>query len=155
MQVVCLHESRANVGSRVDNTDNPGVETIIHTRHRTTISDARDGVRNTKVNGPRQIGTVGTSLIPTLYSSTNGAKDDGEVERAWLAPFVKDFVAKRIAFDFIQLGDLLESGRILCHQSPFLQEWDHVLHARLLGKLLDIVKESIARNASQRVLDSV
>ena len=152
MQIVCLHESRANVGSRVYNTDDPGVGTIINPRQRASLGGA---ARNTKVIGPRQIGTVGTSLIPTLYSSTNGAKDDGEVKRAWLAPFVKDFVAKGIAFDFVQLGDLLESGRILCHQSPFFQERDHVLHARLLGKLLDIVKESIARNTSQRVLNSV
>ena len=61
-----------------------------------------DAVRNTKVIGLRQIGTVGTSLIPTLYSSTIGAKDDGEVKRAWLAPFVEDFVA-----------DQYERGRIL------------------------------------------
>ena len=149
---VCLQKSGANVGSSVYNADNPRVQAIVDAWYRASLGRF---VGDIEVNGPGQIGTIRTSLIPTLYSGTNGAKNDGEVERAGLAPFVENFIAKGIAFDFIQLGDLLESRRILGHQSTFLQQRDHILHARRLGKLLDIVKESITRNASQRVLNSV
>ena len=152
MGTVCLQKSGANVGSSVDNADDPRVPAIVDAWYRASLGRFAGDI---EVNGPRQIGTIRTSLIPTLYSGTNGAKNDGEVEGAGLAPFVENFITKGIAFDFIQLGDLLESRRILGHQSTFLQQRDHILHARPLGKLLDIVKESITRNASQRVLNSV
>lgn len=112
LEIVCLHESRADVGSRVYNADNPRVTVILDARHRTSLGLL---IGNVEVNGPGQIGAVGTSLIPTLDSSTNRAKDDGEVEGARLAPFVENFVAKSIAFDFVQLGNPFESRRILSH----------------------------------------
>lgn len=110
-------KSGADVGSRVHDTDNPGIGTVVDTSYSTSLGNS---VGNIKVIRPRQVSTVGASLISTLYSSANGTEDDGKVKRGWLAPFVEYLIAQRIAFNFIQLGDLLESGRILCHQSTFL-----------------------------------
>ena len=149
--VVCLQESRADVGPSVYDTHNPGVQSIIDTRLRASFGC---GIGNTKVIGPGQIGTIGTRLIPSLHRSTDGAQDDGEVEGRRLTPFVKDFVAKGITFDFVQLGDLLKSRRILCHQGTLFQERNHILHVCLLGELLDIVKQGVTGYAGQRILNS-
>ncbi len=68
---------------------------------------------------------------------------------------MENFVAESVTLNFVQLGDLLKGGRVLGNQSAFLEKGDHVLQARLLGELLDIVEERVTGNASQWILNSV
>ncbi|KAL9099544.1 MAG: hypothetical protein Q9163_004976, partial [Psora crenata] len=144
-------KGRADIGPGVDDTNNPGILLIIHARHAAGLG--RD-IGDAKIDGPGQVGTVGAGLIPALHGSANGTEDDGEVEGKGLAPFVEDLIAESVPFDLVEIGDLLEGRGVLGDEGALFEEWNHLLQIRFLGELLDIVEESVAGDASERILNS-
>ncbi len=89
-----------------------------------------------------------------MDGSADGAEDNGQVKRSWLAPFVEDLIPQSITLRLVKLSDLFESGGVLCYKSASLEERDVVGHVSVAGKLFDIVEESMAGDAGQRVLNS-
>lgn len=67
---------------RVDDTNNPLISSL-------TI--------NAKLLGERQVSTIGTSLIPTLSSGTDGAKTDGVPQHLRSMPLVVSLVDESFA----------------------------------------------------------
>lgn len=67
---------------------------------------------------------------------------------------MEDFIPQSITLRLIKLGDLFESGGVLCYKSASLEERDVVGHVSIAGKLFDIVEEGMTGDAGQRVLDS-
>lgn len=68
---------------------------------------------------------------------------------------MEHLVPKRITLDLVQFGDLLERWWVLRNQGTFLQQRNLVGHVGLIGEVLNIAEKGIARNTSQRVLDSI
>ena len=94
------------------------------------------------------------TLVPSLDGCANGAKDDSEIKRDRLAPFVEDFVAEGFALMLLELGNLLKGGGVLGDKCTSLQKGNVFGHADLVGEVLDILEQSLAGDAGKRVLDA-
>ena len=113
-----LHESSSQEDDGVDDTDNPLVGTL-------SI--------DTKLLGERQIGTVGTSLIPALGSSTNGADTNGVPEHEGAVPLVITLVDQGSALILEQLRDVLKVLLVTGDQSSAAKEVSMLRHTVVLG----------------------
>lgn len=82
-------ECNRNVWARVDETNKPRVLRCIGIDRTVWKCCA---VANAEGRWPRQICSVGASLVPTLYSCGNGVQNDGEVKNARMLPPVDLFV---------------------------------------------------------------
>lgn len=91
----------------------------------------------------------------SLDGGADGTQDYSEVQGAGLAPFMEDFVADGILFFLGNALDRLEVGWVLCNQSPPPEHVHDVRQLVLVRKLVDIPEQRLARNSSQRILDSV
>lgn len=113
-------ESRSNVGCCVDKTDEPRV------------------VLNAKFLRERQVGTIGSSLIPTLDSCADRTKNDGEIQCLGLSPLVENFILKCDSLVFLEAFDGIEVCRILSNQGTTLHEITDLAQTMLVGKGVDI-----------------
>jgi len=68
-------------------------------------------------------------------------------------PLADDLVVKRLLLRLGEARNAHPVGRVLRDQSTLLQEGEDVGQGVLLCELGDIAHESVARNASERVLD--
>lgn len=135
-------ESRTDVWSRVDETKEQSIVIAL-------ASDTED-------LGEGQIGTIGTRLIPTLHSGTDGAEHDGQIQGPGMAPLVEDLVAEGLDLRFGQSKlalDVFIVGGVLRNQSALLQDQSVLGEALLLGESLNISQKLVARDSGQRVFD--
>ena len=102
--------------------------------------------------------TVGTSLIPTLDSSTNGTSNDGQNQAPGHAPLVLDLVSECLSFGLVEgLG----AGNIvtivlgaLGNEGTPAQDRNMLLETLRHGETLDIAHQLVVGNALQGVLNS-
>jgi len=78
---------------------------------------------NAKLLGERQVGTIGTSLIPTLGGSTNGTKTNGIPKHHWAMPLVILFVLQSLALLLAQLGQAGEAVTVSCDEGSATKEF--------------------------------
>lgn len=114
-----LHETSSQEDDSVDNTDNPLIFSL--------SSD-------TKLLREGQVGAVGTSLVPTLGGSSDGAKGDGVPEHLGAVPLVLPLVDKGGALVLVQFGEGLESFGVAGDQSSSSEERGVLRHAVRLGE---------------------
>jgi hypothetical protein len=110
------HETCSQENDRVDDADEPIL------------------VCNAKLFRERQIGTVRTSLIPSLCGSSNGAESNRVPQHLGAMPFVVTFVYQRSALGFGKLLDLFEVFLIAGNQSSSGEKLCMLRHAVLFGK---------------------
>lgn len=145
-EVICprLQQSRSDIWATVDDTNDPGI----------VIGCIISRVRDAELDWPGKVRSVGTSLIPSLYSSADGAENNGEVEGPWLAPFVEDFVAESVFLNLVQQLNRLESWRILRDESTFSKQAGLLRHPDLHSEVVDTLEQSFTRDAGQGILDA-
>lgn len=68
-------EGDSNIWTRIDEANDPGVLLA-----GALSGTERSGVGYAEVLREAQVGTIGTSLIPSLDSGSNGVQDDREIE---------------------------------------------------------------------------
>ena len=68
---------------------------------------------------------------------------------------MEDLIAQGLTLVLLELGDLLEGGGILGDEGTSLQKGGVLGQADLAGKILDVAEESLAGDASKRILDAV
>ena len=133
-------ESRTDVGTSVDETDDEGVRRAIGT----------DAVGL----GEEDVGTVGTGLIPTLDGGTNGTGRDGEEEASRHAPLV---VALEVESANLLLGqsvfavDEVSLSRVLSNKSTLLDQGEVLGELMLCAPLFDILHKTSARKTFEGV----
>jgi len=141
------NESAGNVRSRVDETDKPLISGGCFRR------DAGTALGNTELLGETQVGTVGTGLIPTLRSGTDGAYENCDVEEKRMRPLVSVLVGDGALFVLRKLLDLLEVSRSLSEEGAALERLDIVHETFLLCEGLDIAEQLSFGDASEGVSD--
>jgi hypothetical protein len=112
---------------------------------------------NAENRGKGQVGSIGTGLIPTLDGGTNGASDDGQVQRQRLAPFVEDLVSEVCHLLLVQgelAGDVLVVNGVLGDEGAFLEKRQVLTEALFGRKCLDIAEENVAWDPGKRVPNS-
>jgi len=146
-------DTNCNVGTAVDEANDPSVLGAIDARLRAVVSAWSVTGGNAKSNWERQIRAVGAGLIPALNGGGDGVQDDGEVEHPGVAPLVGDLCAKGVAFAVVELGHGLVASRTLRDEGTFAEQRQSVGHAVLCGKVVDVGHELVARDADEWVLD--
>ena len=144
-----LQERNGNVWARINEADKPliGFTIAFGLADRTRVGDS-ECIRE------RQIGAIGTCLIPTLDGRCNRVEDNGKIEDFGMSPAVGNFFAEYLAFALVQLGDMFNGMRTLGYQSALAKQWHDVGKLVLGGIVLNILKQRFARDADQRVSDS-
>jgi hypothetical protein len=104
-------------------------------------------------NWETQIGTVRTSLIPSLDSSADRADDDREVERQRVAPAMSSFEPESLTLGLGQSLDMFITCRVLRNQGTSLDQIDTFRKAFFVAKHLNIVHQIRVRDVCQRVGD--
>jgi len=132
---VHLHQTGCQENDRVDKTDDPAVTT-------TTI--------DSKLLRERQVGTVRSSLVPTLCSSSNSAECDRVPEHLGTMPFVVAFVDQRSALGLGKTSKLFEARLIACNECSIAEELCMLGHAILFCELTGIGNHLLWRFALER-----
>lgn len=86
----------------------------------------------------RQVGTVGSCLIPALCRSSDGTQTDGIPEHEWTVPFVISLVGKRSALLFIKLHNPIESVGVACHEGSSTEQSGMLGQVMRLGERVGI-----------------
>lgn len=146
-----LQEGDGNVRARVDESNEPRV---LFTSASSVAGPGR-GITDSKVVREGKVSSVGSSLIPALDGGRNGIEDDGEVERLWMPPSVCCLVVQNCTILLGEVGDMVDTARILCGQSALLEEWHNVHHLIFSRKVFDILEKLVPGNASQGIFDPV
>ena len=94
-----------------------------------TLSDAHKG-RNWHCN--------------VLYSSTNGADNDSEIQPKRMLPTIPNFISKSISLLFIKFFERFKVPGILGDKGALLQRGQNTSESFLLGKRFDIFKQYVA-----------
>lgn len=89
-----LHETGSQENNSIDEADDPFISPC-------TV--------DTKLLGERQVGSIGSRLVPTLGSGTNGTERDGIPQHGRTVPFVVSLVCERRALFFWDIRKRLES----------------------------------------------
>lgn len=118
-----LHEASSEKNDGVDQSYNPFVS-------------AR--TREAELFMERQVGTVGSSLVPTLSGGANGTEADRVPQHKWAVPLVVSFIEERITLVGLELTDHLKSLRITGDKSCSAKELSVLRHAVRLRPLLGI-----------------
>jgi hypothetical protein len=139
----CLQEANRQVWARIDEAHNPGVLVTATS----LLTGPRSSEVDTEVLWERQIGTIGSSLIPPLNGGGDGIEDDSEVENLGLFPAMDDVITKSLALGFLKLWHMFEVVWTLGHQSALLEEVDHVGQAALVGEELGVGHEVFSRDS--------
>jgi hypothetical protein len=101
---------------------------------------------------------VGAGLVPALDGSTDGAGEDGEEQLEGHLPLVGDLHvedAQLLLVEALVAVDEVSRAGILGHQGALLEHQEVLLQAALLGEHLDVVHQLCARDALERIADSV
>jgi len=101
-----------------------------------------------------QVSSVGTSLVPSLHSSTDGAHDDGEVECHRVSPAMSSLKAERFTLFHRQALNMIIARRILGNKRSSLDEVNTFIQTPLVAKDLNIVHKIGVRDVCQWVGDS-
>jgi hypothetical protein len=110
---------------------------------------------NAELDWERQVGSVGTSLIPALDGCTNRTNDDGEVQGHWVAPLVCSFEAESFLFLLGKNAQTLVIVWSLGDKSTPLDEVPLILKTFFFDELVDIAHEIRIRKVGKRIADSV
>lgn len=129
---VHLHQTGCQEDDRVDKTDNPAVAT-------TTI--------DSKLLRERQVGTVRSSLVPTLCSSSNSAKRDRVPQHLRSVPFVVALVDQGSALRLGETSKLFKTRLIAGNECSVTEELCMLGHAILLCELAGIGNHLLRRFA--------
>jgi hypothetical protein len=105
----------------------------------------------TAIKRNRPTGTVGSSLIPSLGSSTDSAGKDCKVEHPRVGPLASSRLAEPEKVVLIQFRDLLVLVRSLSDQGTSSKDIGVFGHAGLGTKLVDIGEESLLGDTVKRV----
>jgi len=108
-------EGTGDIRSGVDKTDDPLV--CLSIRVASLDSD-------TKFGGERQVGSVRSSLIPTLRSGSDGTAEDGEVKSHRMRPFVFVFIVNGGSIVIVELLEDIVLGRSLSEDGTFPEDVD-------------------------------
>jgi hypothetical protein len=146
-----LQERDGNVRARVDESDEPRV--LLTSAGSDT--GPGNGITNSKVVREGKVSSVGSSLIPALDGGRNGIEDDGEVERLWVPPSVCRLAVQNCTILLGEVGDMVDTARILCGQSALFQEGHNVIHPIFIRKVFDILEKLVPGNASQGIFNPV
>ena len=138
---------RGKVGCAINKTNQPTVVSSVWVSGSRRVGDA-------ELRWPRQVGTVRTFLVPTLYSGTNRAQDDGEVHGPWMRPPVCSLSLELLAFIVGDTWNGLVVARVLCDQGTLLEQSSNVSKSVTLSKCGNLVHELVLRNAGERIADS-
>ena len=136
-------ESSTNVGTGVDETDD-NLRASFGLRVNSVVGREEDG------------GTVGTGLIPTLDSSTNGAGGDGHEQTPGHAPLVVDFVLENLDLEGSELlltVDVVDGGGVLGDEGTLPEHGKVLLEALGFGEDFDIGHELFPGETLERVAD--
>lgn len=111
-----VHETSSQENNGVDKTNNPLIaNTFILVK--------------TELFRKREIGTVGTSLIPSLCRGSNGAQRDGVPEHLGAVPLVISLVLEGLALALGELFDHVESFRVTSDEGCAAEELGVLGHA--------------------------
>lgn len=72
-----------------------------------------------------------------------------------MSPSVCRLVVQNQTILLGEVGDMVDTARILCGQSALLEEWHNVHHLIFSRKVLDILEKLVPGNASQGIFDPV
>jgi len=103
----------------------------------------------------RQVGTVGSGLVPALGCSTNGAETNGVPEHRGTVPLVVALVDQSITLVLLELREHLEALWITGNESCATEQIGTVLHAKASCERLALLVGSTPGEAGQRVVDNV
>ena len=130
-----LHQTGSQENDRVDKTDDPAVTT-------TTI--------DSKLLRERQVGTVRSSLVPTLCSGSNGAERDRVPQHLGSMPFVVALVDQGGALRLGETSKLFETRLIAGNECSITEELCMLGHAVLFCELAGIGNHLLWRFALER-----
>lgn len=119
------HETSCQKYDGIDDSNNPFVSPWI----RMAIC-----IRKTKFRGKRQIGPIGSSLIPSLRGGSDGTQTDRIPKHERAVPFVVPLVCERTSLLFIKFSDHLESVLVTCDKSSSAEQSGVLGHIMRLGK---------------------
>lgn len=96
---------------------------------------------------------MATDLIPTLDGSSNGAEDNGIIERPRVLPSMCYLLSQSLLLILFKV-QALKASRVLCYEGTLLKKREDVVR-QAFGplKLSNIGEESVSRNSLERVTD--
>jgi hypothetical protein len=89
---------------------------------------------NAELLRERQIGAIGTCLIPSLSSSADGAEGNGVPEHFGAVPLVIPFIDEGVALFRAQLRKELKGLRSASHEGGLAKELGMLGHVMRVGK---------------------
>lgn len=135
-----LHETCREENNGVDNAHNPLIRTLSV---------------NTKLLRKRQVGAIGTSLVPSLSGSSDGAEADRVPQHLGAVPLVISLICQRCALRFLKLRDRLEPVWVAGDEASPAEQVGVLTHPVGLGKDTGILDGLFGGMTPQRVLDNV
>ena len=142
------HQTSRQEDDRIDQTHNPLIPP--------------SATVDTEFLWERQVGAVGSSLVPSLRSGSNGTQRDGVPEHGGAMPFVVSLVYERVAFGLVKLLQSFEAAWVTCDEGSPAEQSFMFGHAMRLGVHLGIgdalcvgaalcVAPSLAQDARQTI----
>jgi hypothetical protein len=143
-----LHNTYSHVWSAVDGADDPGIS---GTRSSKLTSLA--SLCNVKDLGVRQIGAIGTRLVPSLNGGTDGSHEDGKVERFRVSPAVLGLDPQDLVVLGRELRDRSRCVRRTGNEGTLLEGLQFVNQVVLGTECFDIGYQFVFGFGCQRVRD--
>lgn len=143
-----LHNTYSHVRSAVDGADDPGIS---GTRSSKLTSFA--SLCNVKDLGVRQIGAVGTRLVPSLNGGTDGGHENGKVERFRVSPAVFGLDPQDLVVLGRELRDRSRCIRRAGDEGTLLERLQFVNQVVLGTECFDIGYQFVFGFGCQRVRD--
>ena len=130
-----LHETCGQENDRVDKTDDPAIAT---------------SACNSKLLRERQIGTVRSSLIPTLCSSSNSTERNRVPQHLRAVPFVAALVDQGSTLRLGKTSNLFKTRLVACDERSIAEELCMLGHAILFCEGSGIGNDLLGRFALKR-----
>lgn len=111
-------------------------------------------VGNAKLDRERQVGTVGTGLVPALHGGSDRCQDNGEDEGPGLVPLVRLLAAEDVLVGIVKLGVPLKATRVLPNEGTLAEELLLVRKAILVTEAVDVIEELVLGDTKEGVLNS-
>ena len=107
-------------------------------------------IGDTKGLRKRQIGSVGTCLIPSLDSCTDRVEENRKVESFGMIPSMVPFASEGVEVFLIQFFDRFEFARALRHESTLSKVGKSIVEVMLVSIGFDVGKETFLWNTDKR-----
>lgn len=110
----CLHEASGQKDDGIDDSYDP--------LRSPWIDFLGNWIGKAELGGKRQVGAVGSSLIPSLGSGSDGTQGDGVPKHFGAVPFMVSLVRKCLTLWAFQLGHVVEAVGVTGNESSATEQ---------------------------------